>query len=208
MKQLKKHHTVADWDWNTLKNATLSTDHYVSPPTCLKIGIPDGAGMMTYWLCRHPDTLNLPEGRIDWYSHHTPFVGAPAHIMFRNQEPLGNVTITFCYHIEFGLNTGTIRRRNGLDIELLATFDYTRRNNQWCHYRASWYNGFNGDGLPALVIELEEEVEGVWQAIWPPVYDTVNAFADSDINRVGQHQTGLEEYPTYHDDTSIYRKVG
>jgi len=207
MLKKQKKHSISDWDWNTVLNRALTTNRYISAPSSLIIGPPGGNGSTTYWLCRHPDTLLISEGRIDWYSWYDA-TQSPASEMFRNQEPLGNVTFTACYHLEFSsTREAWIWRRNWLDVERLVDFNYAERLNQWCHFRLSWYNGWDEEGTPALVIELEEEIAGVWQAMLPPTYDTVNAFKDSDINRVGQIGHGLPDHPTYHDNTAIYRKV-
>ncbi|MBA7542159.1 hypothetical protein ES705_34478 [subsurface metagenome] len=200
------HHSVVDWDFESgATNRSLSATKYVSAPTSLCMLEPGSTTFRPTILCRHPDTLCLPQGEVRNWEYGYYYIKYMAN--FRNQAPLGSANYTNCY--EIFMSAAVI----SLDRYLAGV--YSRRDstvgvaysNQWAHYRIFWYNGETPGHVPALCVDVYREITGEWVKSGNTLYDTHNSFKDSAINRAGFRAYSKYNNPQYWDDTEIWGPV-
>ena len=206
-KLIAAHHSITDWDFEQGDTAR-ELDHstYVSAPTSLHFDS-NPTVETNGILCRIPATMCLPQGELrTWIRANTDKVG-PTPGTFRNQAALGSADIVDCYMFYWQYDLlGFYRIVNGYSTAL-HTFDFPRDNFVWYHTRVFWYNGKTPAEEDALCVDLYREVAGEWIKQEPTVYDTVNKFKDSDINRCGPFcylRSGVE---SWFDDTEIWGPV-
>lgn len=193
-KLLPLHHSVGDWDklgtyWR------LDENHYISPPTSLFFYYEETKA----FLCRLPDSLCLPVGRLVGYFRYGYIV--TYSFTFRNQAPLGTANISNTYMLA---SSGYLRMDFGKRVAdvytLLGQWPVSWGLETWYRYRLTWWNAYNPQNVLSLAVQLEREEDGVWvdKGI---LYDTDNLWADSDVNRVGlTHPPGS----IWFDDTEIW----
>ena len=195
---------VSDWDF-FLPTAvkTLDATIKVSTPTSLKIAYTSGAVHHVGCLSRLAAVQNVPQGQIVcWLRRGANPCGLG--FIFRNQSALGAPDAVNMYYGMFnGSSTLFYRRVNSAETSVGGIIggwtDYT-----WGRLRLTWWNGENLSGVSALCIRIERD-DGV--DIWTnlgTIYDTVNQWKDSSINRVGLDMFGGGTQYNYWDDTEIW----
>ncbi len=199
------HHSVADWDWGFASGyRSLSAAWYKSAPTSLLIAgaVPYATGI---WLCRHADTLVLPDGEVKaWLKRG---MNAHPYFFFRNQSALGTATWNNTYYLRgYGLQWQFVRRVNSSDT-VLKYKGTCLANSEEGHFSVKWYSGVNPGEGPALVVELYKEVSpGEW-VLQFTVYDNADQWKESAINRCGQGYVGGGGNTFWYDDTEIWGPV-
>lgn len=204
-KLVAAHHTLADWDFmhgDTYRS--LATDYYISEPSSLKF-----SGSTVSWvsavLCRIPATLCLPQGEVrTWVRRNTGY-GYP--IMFRNQAPLGSPDYQNFYSTSLhAYGVRLYRWVGGGATNVDNTSCYTAIN-EWVHYRFFWYNGKTPGDVPALCLDVYREVSGEWVKQGSTLYDTLNYWKDSSVNRCGVFPLLATGHQQWYDDTEIWGPV-
>ena len=199
------HHTLADWDFQYgAAGRSLDDTFYISAPTSLKMVSPDGV-VRSSILCRIPGTLVLPQGEVRTWVRS----GGRSYSLcvFRSQDPLGSATWLNLYQIWLTYNVAVLHRFvGGVQTFPDSTECYTCAF-EWNHYRAFWYNGFTPGETPALCVDLYREIAGEWSKMGDTMYDTVNMFKDSEINRCGISSLVGNGLINWFDDTEIWGPV-
>ncbi|MBA7541575.1 hypothetical protein ES705_33891 [subsurface metagenome] len=199
------HHTIADWDfWHGAAGRSLSSDHFISAPTSLKLVYSAGAETNVV-LCRIPATLVLPQGEVRHYFRPSSY--AQVSFTFRNQAALGSADWLNCYFVFITATSWQVRRiTNGYPFTV-GTSGTTSHIDVWNHFRLFWYNGKTPAEQPALCIDLYKDIAGEWVKQGSTIYDTTNKWADSAINRCGFWLTMGGGDIAYIDDTEIWGPV-
>jgi hypothetical protein len=203
LKILTEHHSVSDWDF--LLGATfrsLSAVQYVSAPTSLRLKSTTEADAFDTVLCRLATTQNLPQGEIRSWVISTVLTGR--FLTFRNQAALGSANILNCYFLAFSGGTIHLWRGVGGGYSDVANVAVTHVNDAWEHWRVVYWNGLNPAGSDALCVDIFKEITGVWTQYGTTMYDTVNQFKLSAINRAGLTVQTRDSKPMYFDDTEIW----
>lgn len=199
------HHTLADWDFqHGAENRSLSADYFISPPTSLKFVSGNGTWLSTV-LCRIPATLCLPQGELRTWNR--SLLGGFYPAVFRNQAALGTADPKNCYILY--ATAGRIYLFRIID-EASVNVDNTVCTtylDQWMHHRSFWYNGFTPGEVPALCVDFYQEIAGEWVKEGDTLYDTMNKWADSEINRCGFRDYLVGANNSYRDDTEIWGPV-
>jgi len=200
---LPAHHSVSDWDKNADATYTLDTTQYVSAPRSLRLGGPGSTQPDTQFLCRVAPTRNLPQGAIVT-SLRTTYGDGGHRIHFRNQSVLGESSFLHSYYIQYFGGDALFNIIVGGDITILGTFILNTLANTWYKDRITWWNGKTPDAEDCITVRLERWIAGEWlqQNDW--LYDTVNRWYDSAVNRCG---VGCDEQnDEYHwlDDTELW----
>ncbi|MBA7556279.1 hypothetical protein ES705_48979 [subsurface metagenome] len=199
-------HSIADWDWqHGASYRSLSATHFISAPTSLRFMAPTPPSIYTTALCRIASTLCLPQGEVrTWWR----MAAAEMNVLtFRNQAPLDSADRENCYLL-YSLPTRFRLFRvlaGHMTIVGDALFDYT--SDTWHHVRCRFWNGENPEGVPCLCVNIYVEEEGDWVQCSITLYDEVNLFKDSDINRCGILPASVFNIPNYYDDTEIWGPV-
>ncbi len=199
------HHTLADWDFeHGAEGRSLDASFYISEPTSLKMAMPVGmlAGSV---LCRIPGTLVLPQGEVRTWLRANYYNYCPC--VFRNQAPLGTSNSLNCYRLATWDAKATLYRIvDGASVYSTTTDCYTPYD-EWVHYLVFWYNGKTPGETPALCVDIYVEVAEEWVKQGDTLYDTANAWKDSEINRCGIWPTPFSGYHNWFDDTEIWGPV-
>ena len=205
MKKVIAHHSVVDWDFTPGTNKILDTDIFVSPPSSLRLGY-GAAPEHSHILCRVAETLCIAEGEVrTWRLYRT--VDVLWYLTFRNQSALGTADFLNCYRWVGTWKTATLYRyNNGVPTGIGDGFDIEMVAGTWYHLRTIYWNGLNLEGTPALCIELYVEIDGQWVKQGNTLYDTVNEWKDSEINRSGIGGRNIGYYQNF-DDTEIWGPV-
>ena len=199
------HHTLADWDFETgATNRSLSSDYFISAPTSLKFISTSGIWYSSV-LCRLPATLCLPQGEVrTWVRRDHP---AFRLFTFRNQAPLGTANILNCYLCYPTYSQLIFIRSVDGHLTTIGVNDIDMVADTWYHFRIFWYNGKTPGEVPALCIDFYKEVDDEWIKIGPTIYDTLNKWKDSEINRCGLWPEAFPGKPIYFDNTEIWGPV-
>jgi len=199
------HHSVADWDWGFASGfRSLQTGWYKSPPTSLKISgdVPWWVGV---WLCRHADTLVLPDGELKGWLYRE--MNAHPQFLFRNQAALGSSNMSNTYYLVGYMTQWQLNRRVNNGNTVIGYMGTCLQNTEEGHFSVKWYSGLNPGSTPALVVELYQEVSpGEW-VLQGTLYDTQDKWKDSAINRCGQGYEGAGGNYFWYDDTEIWGPV-
>lgn len=196
------HHTVTDWDWQDgALGRSLYAGTYISPPTCLRL-LKDSTRVQEVILCKEANTLVLPEGEFrEW---HQNYYNTLYPAIFRNQAANGTANWQNQYELLAQATTLFLRRYNGgVGVNKDSTL-ITPYVDVWKHYRTLWWNGKNGEGTPALCVELYIEEDSVWVKQGSTLYDVDNYWKDSAINRCGFRSYFGYTHPEYFDDAEIW----
>lgn len=200
------HHSIEDWDFQQgATNRSLSATQYVSAPTSLRILQPTSADFHDAILCRHPDTLCLPQGQvINWvYSYYYSQVVAN----FRNQVALGTANYSNCYEVAVLQTTVDLIRFVGGVFSRRDRTTGQGFQNSWHQYRVFWYNGKTPAEVPALCVDVYLNIAAEWVKQGATMYDTANMWKDSAINRTGFRAFSGYNHPQYWDNTEIWGPV-
>jgi len=186
-------------DWDLLISGTtwdIDASTYVSQPSSIYFSPTIDYGL---WkggiLCKHPDTVNLVQGRLVVHAKVNSPEGYPAdmHLNFRNQSTVGNPDDETTYLVKIFLLGNDyptfIRRINDHPIVLgkyVGGYACSGSHNfsTWQGLRVTWWNDPNWD---CLVVRLEcySDSENKWIPVSNDLLDSENAFKDSQVNRVG-----------------------
>ncbi|MBA7536775.1 hypothetical protein ES705_29039 [subsurface metagenome] len=199
------HHTLADWDFqHGALYRSLAADYYISEPTSLKYsGAP--SSWATTILCRIPATLNLPQGEMRAWFRSNYKILTPA--VFRNQAALGTANYDNCYYVRIGAVDVSLVSYVGGFPSVRDSFAYTGYMNEWRHHRVFWYNGKTPAEQPSICVDLYDDVGGEWVKQGTTLYDTLNRWKDSAINRCGHLPLLYSGRLRWFDDTEIWGPV-
>ncbi|GAH92036.1 unnamed protein product [marine sediment metagenome] len=204
-KLLAAHHTVADWDFQQgSQYRSLDATYFISEPTSLKLGPPPVNWPDTV-LCRIPATQLLPQGEVRTWMRVHMVACYPA--VFRNQHALGGADDQNCYFLQQAAAAVYLYRMVGGFSTLCDQTTGYFAIDTWLHYRTVWYNGKTPGEVPALCVDYYREIAGEWIKLGNTMYDTVNMFKDSAINRVGFHAFLYPNTYSWFDDTEIWGPV-
>lgn len=198
MKEL--HHSTGDWDF-TGPDWRLDDTRYVSPPTSLATS---GAYGPYSVICRLPETLVLPYGRIVYWCCF--YEASHASAVFRNQSPLGTAHWRDTYYLRLlgGVQSQILRVEN-FGVFWREYIPWTPALNIWHHVRLTWWLGLAPGDIPALAIRVEVEEEGGWVSKGD-FFDPTNKWVNSGINRVGHYLHRTAEIQRI-DDTEIWGPI-
>lgn len=185
-------HSTEDWDFQYTA-WELDPLLYVSPPSSIR-------GTTSSWclaLCKAPAVLCLPQVQIVTYSR--PISRFP-RIACRNQSPVGTATIANCYYWRFESSVVDLIRVIIGAAVTIGSFPYAIPEETWTRIRCTCYEGYNLQNDLCACFTLEVEQAGEWVQKGDIVYDPLNKWADSEINRVGPM---VRTYINY-DDTEIW----
>ncbi|MBA7535663.1 hypothetical protein ES705_27921 [subsurface metagenome] len=206
MNRLKNHHSLADFDWSDVNKRALDTGLFVSPPSCLRCRN-DQAGFETvHFLCKHADTLDIPDGRIVcWMRTHHPN-SAGFRLTFRNQCADGSADFANCYFIGIFTDTTYIGHRIAGDETYFRTITWAWAPDTWYHIRLTWESEPDPGNGTRIKITFELEVDDEWVQQGDTAYDSADLWKDSGTNRVGGSRETHISYPNYEDDTEYWAK--
>ncbi|MBA7581336.1 hypothetical protein ES708_23238 [subsurface metagenome] len=203
---LPKHHSVADWDFEAGTAHQLFSEFFYSEPSCLRIYQLNGSTERPSVLCRVPETLVLPQGEVRTYFW-TDDLTRDAWLVFRNQHALGGANRDNTYLWSLTSAWAFFNRYEAGAPTLIGTIPIIIAYDGWFHWRTVFWNGTNPAGDPALCVSLYQEVAGDWVQQGATLYDEVNKWADSEINRVGIGCWVSSGTNKYFDDTEIWAPV-
>ena len=189
------HHSVGDWDKSTV-TWELDTDLYISPPSSLNIW---GSGNKCF-LCRLPDALNLPDGRVITWFHiawKDNFI-----LSFRNQATLGNANLANTYLIrDVDVSKWALAKYVNDAYTAIGEIAWTHELNTWYKCRLTWWTTYDAQNNPNFAVQFEVDEAGQWVSKGI-LYDIANLWQESGTNRCGPAtSTGYVHY----DDTEIWK---
>lgn len=205
----KLHFSLSDWIFPSPTYMAIRDDQYISSPTSLKsLFSPEALRKEFVWL-KSTIAPCVKDGRfIDWYrwSHSTYQM---KHILFRSQTTPPLDIPSNCYYLNLRPNFAMLyARQAGID-SLVASCNFTPDllQNTWYHYRMTWYSYLGEDLLEVMRAVFDIEVEGEWVEKFN-IEDSINAFKDSEVNRVGfMARLRSSILNTWVDDTEIWQKT-
>jgi len=198
MKHVREmHHSIADWDVH-LNRFILSSDHFISPPTSVKLA----SGILDRGVCRVAATLCLPEGRIVcWWR--APSNGYN-HLWFRVQSPVGDANPDFFYYCSF---------TSDADVDLgkyipgwhgdIGSWPFPWPFNAWFQVRVTWEILPPINGNKRMKVKFEADT-GAGFVDYGDIIDEEAHFEDSALNRVG---LVIRSLTSYNDNYQVYRKA-
>ena len=195
----KKHHSLADWDFNASIPYALDNTVYVSAPSSLRFTGISGEATYAGPLCRDASCLNLPQGRIETQWRISETIILPAFI-FRNQGGVGTIDTANTYQID-RQSTSTMYATRVVAGEgtVVGSWARTCSSNTWYQERITWWNE-----APVLLIRYEYWNGSAWQVVGTDITDTSPAFGDTGTARCGLGIRNRGDSSLYYDDTKIY----
>jgi len=203
---------VEDWDWidNVLPEVT--SEKYFSPPYSIRA---TESGTVVRGLCKAPDTLYIPNGRIELVinDNNDTWITQPYIIYFRAVQAPGETTAPSEYYI-FVIHPGLMeirvtRYEGGIVVEKWSHDIYTDVWNQlnpleWNWFRLTWWS-VAGIGL---IARAEVKINSMWYRICDDFEGITDMYTNRTYNRVGIFlwwQSGMN--PSYIDNIRIYKAV-
>lgn len=194
---------MATWDWDyRYANWHLDAVRYITAPS--SIGSTSSA--QNSILSRLAGAQNLPIGGLDsWLYRHGEWWAQPRiGFTFRNQNPLGASHINNSYLVSFSDRPEAfLWRRVGAVMNYIGEWVADWQVTTWKRYMVTWWNGYNEQNHPALVVRLQEWDGAQW-VDRGELYDTNNEWAESPINRCG---IVLGQVMNNADDTVIWQPL-
>lgn len=193
------HHSIADWDKSS-PDFTLSMAKWTSAPTSLRSTVDEGP----LFLCNHPSTLCLPEGRILCQTWCDEFRYALAQFVFRSQCPTSEVPdFQNCYMVQ--IDYIGIRVWEWLNGRVVwdHKFDVDLVHDRWVNFEITWWNYPPYDDKHPLAIQVRAYYSGSWHDYGRAECENAR-WHDSAINRVGFRPFYDVNYL---DDTEIHAPV-
>ncbi len=203
-RKVPTHHSVVDWDFGPGMVKELTDITYVSAPSSLHLGNYPNHTAEGVLLCRIDETLVLPQGVIVTAARQrTPT--NQYRLIFRNQAVLGTSNELNCYRIQVDAAHWSLYRVTGGGAAFIDDQPAVHSANTWQFLRATFYSGVNPANGSALVVTYELYIAGDWIQQGDPIYDPVDQWKDSGINRVGLGTKGLAlGWEQWYDDTEIW----
>lgn len=193
MEHKLSHHSTVDWDFRN-RFWELDLAKFVSPPS----SIHGTSGTKCPLNCKHPSVLCLPEVQIvtyAWTHAYTLFINC------RNQVTVGNASVSNCYSFGFTeIETTLYRNVNGIG-SYIGEFPYILPLDTWKKLRLTCFNGYNLLNQYSACFTLEVYEHPDWIQKGDILYDSLNKWKDSDINRVGLTVDQSRNF----DDTEIWK---
>lgn len=193
------HHSIADWDKSS-PDFTLSAAKWTSAPTSLRSTEDEGP----LFLCNHPSTLCIPEGRLlcQAWCHLTRY--ALCQFVFRSQCPTGEVPdFQNCYMVQIDYIGARLWELVNGRIQWDHKFDYDLVHEKWVNFEITWWNYPPYDDKHPLAIQFRAYYSGSWHD-YGRAEREIARWHDSAINRVG-----FKPFydVNYLDDTEIHAPV-
>lgn len=198
-------HTVSDWDFQTGTQKTLDATYYVSSPKSLKLINTAVEPVRPNLLCRIAETLCIPQGELRTWQR-SSIRTRDFYLNFRNQAPLGSANASNTYRWSITGDWAYLNRIIADASVNIGYFPVYWLSNVWTHWRTLFWNGANDLGDPALAVELYVEEGGLWVKKGVTLYDTLNQWKDSVINRLGLG-AWVNGANHWFDDTEIWGPV-
>lgn len=192
-----KHHTWTDWDWSDA-NWHLTNSIPGELPDSLTFDAPS----LTICLCKLPDSLNLPQGKLV-FSHY--FEGSDyAAIIFRNQAQQGVATFINCYWVKITENSVILYQRvSGINTQLAA---WTPINdpNTGRNWIITWwvYKAPNQPDVLRIHIHGNPAGHDEWETQFD---DPTNLWVTSSVNRAGVGGLKIGADREYYDYTEVWK---
>lgn len=202
------HHSIGDWDFESILSLWLDDIMYISAPTSLACkGVP-GFSTWSWLFLKEALGKCIPYGRSITWDWHWKRDDNPTFWYFRTQALPANAqpsnTYRF-YHtdVHWTLEKIVADAVGGLADGSLAD---TITNGTWAHLRLTWYEVFDSDLSSLLRVIFDYEIAGVW--VQQFLFDIADPlWSDSEDNKVGFHINGHKnDKPHRIDDTEIWRK--
>lgn len=193
------HHSIADWDKSSTDFA-LSAARYTSAPTSLRSTENEGPR----FLCNHPSTLCIPEGRIlcqTWCDDNRSALG---QFSFRNQCPTDQVPdFQNCYLLQLDYLGPRVWEYVNGRIQWTHDFGLQLPREKWVNVEITWWNYPPYDSKHPLAIQFRAYYAGSWHDYGRAENENARWY-DSAINRVGLRPFYNDNY---FDDTEIHAPV-
>ena len=200
------HKSVVDWDFQAGMHHILNNIIFISEPSSLECFWQPGNPLDSTLLCRIAETLCIPEGELRTWYRSTNWT-RDMLIEFRNQHPLGGANWDNSYYWSITSSLISLARRIAGVHTAIGNFPWVGASNTWYHFRTVFWNGADGEGNPALAVQLFLEVAEEWVQQGETLYDTQNQWKDSEINRLGIGGRTDSAPHHYFDDTEIWGAV-
>ena len=198
--RIKVHHSLTDWDWGAIVH-DLDTAIYVTAPSSLHTQAANWANAAI--LCRHEDTVNLPEGRIEtWKRASTTYTNFC--FTFRHQAAVGTVDRQNCYTLVCKApdnNWQLYRYNNGDSTGFGYNTKIVESYNTWYHCRVTWW-----EEALTLRVMLEYEIDGEWVQQGIIEEDPDNWWGATGRARVGFSLYSGATRHQWIDDTDLYTR--
>ena len=193
------HHSLADWDKSSTY-WTLSTKYYTSAPTSL-VGT---AYQGPTFLCNHPSTLCIPQGRILCNILFDPPRDWNVHFTFRNQCPTDQVpNFQNCYEFLCHRWEAWVQERVNGKLTWSKSWPQQLPYTEWFTIEITWWNYPPSDTKHPLAFQYRAYYDRSWHDFGRTQNDLAR-WHDSPINRVGFR---LYDAGNYIDDTEIHAPV-
>lgn len=193
---------VSDWDiWKPNTTMTLDPTWYKSSPTSVKFA---STGMTGYAgiISRLPAVQCVPQGEIRFWVKR--IMNSQPAFSFRNQSALGSGQCQNCYWLTGYATTWRLNRIVNGSPTVIGTMGTCPANGEEGHYRVVFWNGENLSGVAALAVSLyKDDGAGNW-VLQGTLYDTVNQWKDSEINRMGMGFSAASGNQIAFDDTELW----
>lgn len=171
------HHSFADWDFE--EDCVYSPVHFIDPPHALA-NLPSNH---CYARLIHPDTLNIPAGRLTlfWYIQAT--AEADAYFMLQPSPPF--LPLTLGYHVHFRPGQPvSLWVTNPAPEVLLGTWPYNPPANAWFAPRITWTHACLPDATATFNVQLEIRA-GPGMGDYGSLQDPIDPFSTSTTNGIG-----------------------
>ncbi|MDD5512075.1 MAG: hypothetical protein PHI12_14920 [Dehalococcoidales bacterium] len=193
---------LSDWDiWKPNTTLTLDATWYKSSPTSVKLastGTTGRGGLIS----RRANVQLVPEGEIRFWVKKV--INSQPAFSFRNQSPLGSGQCENCYLLKGYATTWQLSRVVNGSPTVIGTMGTCPSNGEEGHYRCVFWNGENLSGVAALAVSLYQENTASEWVLQGTLYDTVNMWRDSTINRMGIGFSGGSGNSLQFDDTELW----
>lgn len=206
MNRLKEHHSLADFDWSDVNQRSLDTGVYVSPPSSLRCASDIEAFKWVHFLCKHPDTLDVPDGRIICWMRTSHPNQAGWALTFRNQCANGSADYANCYFVRVFMTITYLGYRQADSEHYLVNAPWAWVKDTWYHIRLTWESEPDPGNGTRIKFTFEVEVDGEWVQQGATAYHTADLWKDSGTNRMGGSRNTYITFPNYEDDTEYWAK--
>ena len=198
---LPSHASYADWDL-TPAEWSISTEHYISPPSSIRWQNPIPGFHNGYQLCKNSNVLKLPEGRLVTQCRHQS-VDEALYLLFRNIIAPGSADDQNCYRLRLTMGSTSTRLSEYLGGSRIRYWTGTWTLppiNTWYNLRISWWLSWG-----ILIFRFERQIDSAWVQQGDDISIDDPLFGEETYQRVGYHLWyGGTGNSFYLDDTEIW----
>ena len=146
-KLVSAHHSIGDWDFESILNLWLDDIFYISAPTSLACKALDHTWQKSWFFLKPALGKCIPYGRSVTWEHKFSRTTSPTFWYFRTQAlPVNDYPEDTYEFLHF--NTTWVLRKRVAGVESPVANGNLADNipdHQWCHLRLTWYEVFDSD---------------------------------------------------------------